>query len=104
MSQKPKTPAEIAAEVAKLKAVKPKVRRTNHFGEDNWAKIDAEIAVLEGRMSEDAIWRAYGPPVDGDGQLDGEPDAVCDAALSARRWMDGDGDEESIADGWQGVT
>lgn len=50
------TPKAIAAEIAKLKALKPKVKRYTFFGDDNHAAINAQIEVLEKGMDDDAIF------------------------------------------------
>jgi hypothetical protein len=48
-----RTDKEIKAEIEKLKAIKPKVRRYTVFGDNHWAAIDAQIEVLANRIDQD---------------------------------------------------
>ena len=50
------TAEQIQAEIALLIEMKPNVRQYSAFGDDNYAKIDAQIEVLEENLSEDDIW------------------------------------------------
>lgn len=61
--KKPKTDEEIADEISALQALKPRLRRHNHFGDDNHAAIDAQIAVLAERMTRDQVRARF--PEDG---------------------------------------
>lgn len=94
---KRKTQEQIDAEVAALVAVKPKVRETNAFGDDNHAAIDAQLAVLRERMSHDDVYDAYG-----DEDSEEFDQHTLDAALSAHDWMVGTlaADEGSPSEGW----
>lgn len=47
-----RTPQEIADQIAGLKAERESLPQFGMFG-DNWSKIDAQIAVLEGRHKPD---------------------------------------------------
>lgn len=80
------TAKAIAAEVAKLKALKPNVKRYTFFGDDNHAAIDAQIQVLEQNLSDDDIGRRF------NGEVQSE-------AFNARNWLDGDADE-ALSKGW----
>lgn len=82
------TSKAIAAEIAKLKALKPKVRRYSFFGDDNHAMIDAQIEVLEKDMDDDAIYRHFS----------GEPRSE---AENARNWLDGDAADGAPSKGWK---
>lgn len=89
------TDEQIRQEVEMLKEIKPKVRRHTLFGDDNHAAIDAQIAVLDGGLDEDAIYDEYG-----------ENDRLLDCALDARRWLDGEWDADdheadSPAEDWK---
>ena len=53
MSTTKPTSEQIAAEIALLQAVHPKVPTHSFFGDDNRAAIDAQIRVLQERMSLD---------------------------------------------------
>jgi hypothetical protein len=50
-----RTPEEITAEIATLRAMKPDVRRYTLFRDDNHAAIEAQIALLEEPDPEDAF-------------------------------------------------
>lgn len=95
---KPKTAAEIAAEIKALTAIRPKVRRYSLFGEDNHARIDAEIAVLREDLDDDAIYDRFQDEANPD-----ENPPELDAALHARQWMDGH-EKDGLADGWRPLT
>jgi hypothetical protein len=76
----PKTDAQIAAEIEALRALKPKVPARSHFGDDNHAAIDAQIAVLTERMTKAQVRERF--PEDGMDKLF--------MALIAADWMHGD--------------
>ena len=104
-----RTPEEIAAEAEHLKALKPKVPAKTMFGDDNHAKIDAQIRVLEEDMTEAQIWDNSFP--EDDERLDGiftAADLVAEGefdtetvslALDARKWLYGE-TEEPPSKGW----
>lgn len=78
-----KTNAEIDSEVALLKAMKPKVRKLNAFGDNHHTAIDAQINVLEQRMTSDQLHDAYGADAMGEDFDENE----FAAALIAHDWM-----------------
>jgi hypothetical protein len=80
-----KSQEEITAEVEALERVKPNVRRYCKFGDDRHAAIDAQVAVLKGRMSRDDIARIYG-----DKSATGFEYNVLDEANRAYRWLSGE--------------
>jgi hypothetical protein len=90
-----KTAVQVKAEIKALEAIKPKVPHHSGFGDDNYAKIDAEVAVLREDLDEDAIYSRY----EGE-DPDAEPPPELDCALHARRWMDGE-EDEGLAEGWK---
>lgn len=45
------TKEQIEAEVAKLREMAPRIRQRSSFGDDNRAKIDAQIAILSGEKT-----------------------------------------------------
>ncbi|MCK5603496.1 hypothetical protein KAR91_16545 [Candidatus Pacearchaeota archaeon] len=51
-----KTQEQITKEIEALKAIRPNVRSTTFFGDDNLAALDAQIQVLEEDMDEDDVW------------------------------------------------
>jgi hypothetical protein len=77
------TNEQVAAEIAKLKEIQPKVRETSLFGDNNRDAIDAQINVLERRISNDAIYDMYGEDSDDFAQN------VLDSAVEARDYLDG---------------
>lgn len=79
---KPSRPDEnaIRDEINRLKQMKPNVRRGGMFGGDHHASIDFQIEVLERRLTEDQIWD----------RSEGDDDPQRDAAMEARRWLDGE--------------
>lgn len=92
------TPEQVAAEIAALRDMMPRIRRMTGFGEDNHEAIEAQINVLEKRLDENDIYDRYQATND-----DGEPDEEgnrhsLDNALDARRWLDGEKDEAPSID------
>jgi hypothetical protein len=79
------TQEEIKQEIKALTELKPRIRPTSMFGDDHHAAMDAQVDVLEHLLREAAIYRAYDP---GDDEDQGRN--VLDAALDARRWLDGE--------------
>ncbi len=51
-----RTQPEIDAQIKWLKENRDKVRSHDRFGGDNRAKIDADIAVLEGKLDADDVY------------------------------------------------
>lgn len=87
-----RTKDEIEAQAYELEAMKPTVRQYSHFGDDNWARIEAQIAVLRENLSEREIEDRY---------LDG---GVYDEAMLARAWMNGEDPEgtgEDLVASWK---
>lgn len=97
MKKDRKTDQAIQVEIDALKALKPKVRRHNAFGDDHREAIDAQISVLEVRMSLDKIHDTWG-----DEDMEEFAQNVLDAAIDAHDWMTGDlaNDEGKPSDGW----
>lgn len=75
-----KTGAQIAAEIAALKALKPKLPKYSHFGDDNHDAVDAQIVVLTERLTKDQVKARF--PHNGMDKLF--------MALIACDWMHGD--------------
>lgn len=98
----PKTEKQIKKEAEALVKLKPKVPMYTAFGDNNHAKMEAEIRVLSDNMSEDEIYGEW--PMDGkddeeSAEFARENGAQNSAALYTRRWMDGE-EEESPSQGW----
>jgi ArsR family metal-binding transcriptional regulator len=87
-----RTNDEINAEIAALKELKPRVRRTTAFGDDNHAAIDAQIQALTDRMDEDGLYDSW-PEEEGDECRER------DCARDAVDWMNGESDERP-SEGW----
>ena len=81
------------AEAAKLREMKPKVRQYTAFNEDNHAAIDAQAEVIERLLSENDIYDTWESGED-------PCQHTLDAALEARRWLDGE-EDESPSSGWE---
>lgn len=90
------TDEQIAEQIAKLKEIKPTVRRRSSFGDDHHEAIDGQVRVLEKGMTEDQIYNYFEPPGDEE-----QGRNVLDAALEARRWLDGEQDSPDPVASWQ---
>ncbi len=82
---------QIKTEIEALKTVRPNVRPTSMFGDDNLAALDAQIQVLEEGLDEDDIWDEW--PEEGQDQYTRD---------SARRAVDWVNDKEDL--GNNGLT
>lgn len=87
-----KTQKEIDEQVKKLKAIRPKVKPYSYFGDDNLAKLDAQVKVLEEDMDSDEVWDEW--PRD---EADMEIRMSADEAVS---WRDGESDITDLAEDW----
>ena len=87
----PKTEAQIDAEIALLRKMKPTVRHYSAFGDDHHAHIDIQIEVLEERMDDDEIGDRYDDPDDNS------------VAYEAVKWMKGEADEE-LGESWKSLV
>jgi len=99
--RKSPTPAEVAAQIEALRVIKPKVLRRSGFGDDHHAAIDAQIEVLERRLTFEQIAdrSIYEDDPDGDGDW---TQNVSDAARDARNWLDGQlTDQTDLVESWQ---
>ena len=96
---KQKTQGKITAEIEALEACKPKVRKSNFFGDNLHSAIDAQIKVLTEHMSEDEIYDEWEDPDDHDHNRN-----IIDSALDALAWREGedrpDAERESLEAGW----
>lgn len=87
--------AVIDQEIARLIAIKPSVRKTNVFGADHHAAIDAQVEVLRGKMREPQIYERWGDEDDPD-----FADNVLEEALNAAMWMLDTSDEAPPSENW----
>lgn len=96
------TQKQIAAEAKKLEALLTKLPRTNFFGEDLHAKVRAEIAVLTEDLAEADIYDRSNDEGEDDESKEWNV-SEREAALNARRWIDGDEDISPSAS-WASVV
>lgn len=83
-----KTPEEINAEIKTLESIKPNVRRSSSFGDNNHAAIDGQLKALRGKWDENDVYDAD------------MPENVTDAAIEAVSWVNGD-EEMSPSESWK---
>lgn len=103
MNKKTKAPtaAQIAAEVATLKKMKPTVLKYSGFGENHHNAIDAQVDVLELGLDDSDIYDRFDSVADGDLDADeGRDENVVSAALDARNWADGE-TQDKPSDSWK---
>lgn len=96
---KPRTSARIAAEITKLKAMKPNVRETSAFGDNHHDAIDGQIETLKKGYNEDKIYDLS------DAAAEDElfhTDNVKDNALEAYRWRIGE-EKMSPSKSWESL-
>ena len=74
------TDEKIAAEIRKLREMKPRVRKYSVFGDNHHAAIDAQIDVLENRTTCDEIWDDCGDAAEN----------VRDSMIEAANWLEDD--------------
>lgn len=87
-----KTQEEIDEQIAALKEIRPKVKPYSFFGDDNLAKLDAQIKVLEEDMDPDEVWDEW--PEE---EKDMEIRMAADETVA---WRDGESDVDNLADDW----
>ena len=86
---------QIEKEIKELTEIKPKVRRLSMFGENNQEAIGVQIEVLKNNLSFENIDERWGASDE-----DCASQSLYENASEARRWLDGESEEESLADGW----
>ncbi len=89
-----KTKEQITKEIEALKTIRPNVRPTSIFWDDNLDSVDAQIDVLEDDMDDDEIYNRF--------DRTSSSEYILESALAARQWIDDekDGDCEGLACGW----
>ena len=85
-----KTQEEIKKEIKALKAVRPKVRPHNMFGDDNLAMLDAQVDVLENYLDSDDIYERYD-------HADAS-EYVLEGALEAWNWVCDESESDSLVE------
>lgn len=87
-----KTKEETEQQIIKLKELRPKVRPYSAFGDDNLAKLDAQVKVLEEDMDSDEIWDEW-PQEESDM-------GIRMAAEEAANWLVGKSEADDLAEDW----
>jgi hypothetical protein len=98
-----RTQKEIEEQIAWLKSNKPRIPKHNAFGENIHDKIDAEITVLEERLTEDQCWDR----TEEDGEEDDSKEwsyYVGESARDAAQWLAGEEDAESPMENWKALV
>lgn len=79
-----RTQEEITAEIAALNSLRERVPTHTLFGEDNQARIDAQIEVLQDEMDDDEIYDRWA-------DVGEDPnETILSDALDALDWLNGD--------------
>jgi hypothetical protein len=79
-----RTAEEIEKQVLGLQKMKSTLPKVNFFGDDNWEKIDAQVAVLKGEKTADEFIEE---------DSDEENEVYADA-LQAEEWLHGETDND----------
>ena len=98
----PKTEERVKAQAALLSEMKPRIRRFNFFGDDNWAKIDVQIKVLENDMDEDELYDYVDEQQAYLDLTDDQKYELSSVGFDAIEWRDGTLDEPP-SDGWKSL-
>ena len=96
-----KNQEQVEQELAKLREMKPKVRRRTMFGDNNHEAIEAQIEVLDEDLTDDDVYDRLITEDEETGDTEGEwTQHVVDAALRVIQWRDGE-EEESPSKSWE---
>lgn len=94
-----RTNKELNDEIAALSALKTTIPKMTMFGNNNHEKLDAQIEVLEQRMTEKQVEQRFYQDESDDLYQDGDNDLWSNAG-DAHRWMIGE-EDESPSSGWK---
>lgn len=96
-----KTPTDqqIKAEIKALQELKKTIPKKTFFGDDNHERLDAQIEVLENRMTEKQIENRFYVDETSEDYHEGDNDLWSHAG-EAHRWMVGE-DKEAPSSGWK---
>jgi hypothetical protein len=86
---------EIKQEIKQLKDLLSNIRPYSIFGTDNKAQLAAQIKVLEEDMDNNDIYDEF--------DYSGIDEEVLGSALNAREWLDGEYEEETLSEDWEGL-
>jgi len=91
-----RTEAEIQTQIEELTAIKlkPTFRRTTLFGDNNVEAIEAQIEVLEERLTDDDVTDRQ--------DMEDFSEHAANSALDAANWLAGV-DEDTPVKGWEGL-
>lgn len=81
-----KTQEQITEEIKALRTVRPNVRPTSMFGDDNLGSVDAQIEVLENNWDDDDIYDNF--------DRCAIQEYILESALAALQWINGDEDPD----------
>ena len=98
----PKTEEQVKAEAELLSSMKTRIRRYSFFGDDNWAKIDVQIAVLESSLDEDELNDYVDNQQEELDLTDDQKYELSSVGFEAIEWRDGTLDEPP-SDGWKSL-
>ena len=92
---------EIKIEIEKLKLIKPKVRVQSVFGDNHHEAIEAQIEVLEEKMTEETVLNHF-PSIEED-EEDGFKQNIIDAVMDAVYWLE-NVDSPSLSEDWKALV
>ena len=104
MAKKPKTQKQVDAEIKALKEMMPNVRRYSMFGEDNWAKMDMVIRVLEDKMDMDDVQDWLDHEEEDEGITNDQRSEFDSLAYDTFQWREGFEVDYSPAAGWASLV
>ena len=104
MSRTPKTQEEIDAEVKALKEMQPKVRRYSIFNEDNWAKMDIAIRVLEEDMDQEGIQEFLDRELKDEAITEDQVPDLDSIGYDTIQWREGYEVDYAPAEGWKSLV
>lgn len=99
------TKAQIKKEIAALKKIKPRVLHYSGFGDDHHAAIDAQIHVLEHKLSRDDVYDRETECRDlecsGEDNINWHRENISGAGLEAVDWLAGESDFKTLTENWK---
>lgn len=99
------TKKQINQQIAALKKMKPRVLHFSGFDDDHHAAIDAQVSVLENRLTEDDLYEKQSECLDmecsGEDDINWHIDNIYESGLEAARWLAGDPEAVKPTDNWK---
>jgi hypothetical protein len=102
-----KTPTkkQIDQQLAALKKMKPRVLHYSGFGDDHHAAIDAQVNVLENRLSENDLYdkkdECYEQECSGEDGINWHVDNIFEGGVEAAKWLAGESDFKTLTENWE---